>query len=62
MIVGKRDRTVGKYTDLKQQQFSLANHFGLISSDLWLRCQYKLDTNRQLGRAGKGNTLGSPGS
>lgn len=54
MVVGKRDRTANKYNDLKDQHFSLANHFGLISSDLWLHCQYKLDGNRQLGQSGKG--------
>lgn len=54
MIVGKRDRSAGKYQDLKEQHFSLSNHCGMISSDLWLRCQYKLDANRQLGGAGRG--------
>ena len=48
MIVGKRDRS------LKEQHFSLSTHYGLIPSGLWLQCQYKLDTNRQLGNAGKG--------
>ncbi|MCI2105802.1 MAG: recombinase family protein [Intestinimonas sp.] len=54
MVVGKRSRTVNKYNDLKNQHFSVANHFGFIPSDLWLQCQYKLDTNRQLGQSGKG--------
>ena len=54
MIVGKRDRSVGKYQDLKEQHFSLSTHYGLIPSDLWLKCQYKLDTNQQLRNAGKG--------
>ena len=54
MIVGKRNRSVGKYQDLKDQHFSLANHYGLIPSDLWLSCQYKLDANRQLGGKGRG--------
>lgn len=54
MIVGKRDRSAGKYQDLKEQHFSLSTHYGLIPSGLWLQCQYKLDTNRQLGNAGKG--------
>lgn len=54
MIVGKRDRTAGKYRDLAGQHFSLATHAGVISSDLWLRCQYKLDANRQLGGNGRG--------
>ena len=54
MIVGKRDRSAGKYQDLKEQHFSLSTHYGLIPSDLWLKCQYKLDTNQQLRNAGKG--------
>ena len=54
MVVGKRDRSAGKYQDLKEQHFSLSTHYGLIPSDLWLRCQYKLDNNRQLGSAGRG--------
>lgn len=54
ILIGKRDRSAGKYQDLKDQHFSLANHFGIIPADLWLSCQYKLDENRQVGRAGKG--------
>lgn len=54
MLIGKRDRSAGKYQDVKEQHLSLANHYGLIPADLWLRCQYKLDQNRQIGRSGKG--------
>ena len=54
MVVGKRDRSAGKYQDLKDQQFSLANHCGVIPSQLWLDCQHKLDRNRQLGGRGRG--------
>ena len=54
MIVGKRDRSAGKYQDLNEQHFSLSTHYGLVPSGLWLRCQYKLDANRQLGGAGRG--------
>lgn len=54
MIVGKRDKNAGKYQDLKAQHFSLSTHYGLVSSELWLRCQYKLDANRQLGNSGRG--------
>lgn len=54
MIVGKRDRNAGKYQDLKEQHFSLSTHYGLIPSDLWLKCQYKLDANQQLRNAGRG--------
>ena len=54
MVVGKRDRSAGKYQDLREQHFSLSTHYGLIPSDLWLQCQYKLDRNRQLAGAGRG--------
>lgn len=54
MIVGKRDKNAGKYRDLAGQHFSLATHAGVIPSELWLRCQYKLDANRQLGGNGRG--------
>lgn len=54
MLIGKRDRSAGKYQDVKHQHLSLANHFGLIPSRIWLQCQYKLDANRRLGGAGRG--------
>lgn len=54
MIVGRRDRNAGKYQDLKDQHFSLSSHTGVIPSELWLQCQYKLDANRQLGGNGRG--------
>lgn len=54
MVVGKRNRTANKYNDLENQHFSLANHFGYISAELWLKCQYKLEHNRQLGGNGRG--------
>ena len=58
-MIGKRDRSKGKYRDLEQQHFSLANHQGFIPADLWLRCQEKLDRNRQLatGASGKHSWL-----
>ena len=54
ILVGKRDRSSGTYQDLREQHFSLANHLGLIPAGLWLRCQYKLESNRQLGGKGRG--------
>lgn len=54
MVVGKRDRSAGKYQDLKEQHFSLSNHYGTVPSEVWLPCQYKLDSNRQLGGKGRG--------
>lgn len=54
LVIGKRDRSAGKYQDLKDQHFSLANHMGIIPADLWLRCQYKLDKNSQIRGTGRG--------
>ena len=54
LVVGRRDRSAGKYRDLKEQRFSLSAYYGLIPSSLWLQCQYKLDRNRRLGGAGRG--------
>lgn len=53
-VIGKRDRSKGKYQDLKDQHFSLTNHTGFIPSELWLRCQEKLDKNRQIPNASAG--------
>ena len=54
MVVGRRDRSAGRYQELKEQHFSLSAHYGLIPSGLWLQCQYKLERNRRLGGAGRG--------
>ena len=54
ILIGRRDRSAGKYQDRKDQRLALANHFGIIPPELWLNCQCKLDENRQIGRAGKG--------
>ena len=47
-VIGKRDRSKGKYQDLDQQHFSLSNHQGFISADLWLKCQAKLEQSKQI--------------
>ena len=47
-VIGKRDRSKGKYRDLDQQQFSLSNHQGFISADLWLKCQMRLEQSKQI--------------
>jgi len=43
-----------KFTDLSQSYVTLALHKGLIPADLWLRCQHKLDNNKQIKNNGKG--------
>lgn len=47
-VIGKRDRSKGKYQDLDQQHFSLSNHQGFIPAELWLRCQAKLEKGKQI--------------
>ena len=54
MLLGKRDRCAGTYQNAKEQCLVRASHQGLIPAQLWLRCQHKLDTNRQLGNRGRG--------
>lgn len=46
-VIGKRDRSKGKYRDLDQQHLSLSNHQGFIPAKLWLECQAKLDQAHQ---------------
>lgn len=47
-VIGRRDRSRGKYQDLDQQHVSLSNHQGFIPAGLWLRCQAKLEENAQV--------------
>lgn len=54
LLVGKRDASQRKYTNVKDHVVSILNSPGIIPSDLWLRCQNKLQQNRQLGNSGKG--------
>lgn len=54
LLVGKRKASDRKYTSLKDHSASVMNSQGFVPADLWLRCQLKLDSNRQLGNSGKG--------
>lgn len=54
LLIGKRDRSAGKYTELADCHFSPANHKGFIPAAIWLQCQHKLDRNRQIKNTGKG--------
>jgi DNA invertase Pin-like site-specific DNA recombinase len=53
-IVGKRSASDKKYTKLENHVVSLTNFSGIIPSDIWLKCQYKLDNNKQIKNTGKG--------
>ncbi len=54
MLVGKHTGSERKYTDMRDHTAAVLNSVGLVSSELWLRCQDKLSHNRQIGNAGKG--------
>ncbi|WP_027399261.1 recombinase family protein [Anaerovorax odorimutans] len=53
-LYGKRKRSERKYTRLDDHVLSIALHDGVIDSNSWLRCQEKLNSNVQIGNAGKG--------
>lgn len=53
-IVGKRSASDRKYTKLENHVVSLTNFSGTIPSDIWLKCQNKLDSNSQIKNTGKG--------
>ncbi|HEX3027696.1 MAG TPA: recombinase family protein, partial [Clostridia bacterium] len=54
IIVGKRLSGERKYADLSAHLFALGAHEGVIDSQEFLACQYKLDANRQIKNTGKG--------
>ncbi len=53
-LFGKREPNERKYTNVENHILTIAPHKGLIDSWTWLRCQYKLDSNKQLKNSGKG--------
>jgi site-specific DNA recombinase len=53
-LYGKRDTNERKYTNVKDHVLSLALHQGIVSSPVFLKCQYKLDENKQIKNTGKG--------
>ena len=54
LLVGKRDRALRKYADVKGHAVSVLNSEGFVPADLWLVCQQKLLHNRQVGTGGTG--------
>ncbi|MDD3570336.1 MAG: recombinase family protein [Lachnospiraceae bacterium] len=54
MLVGKRDRGRDKYNQVDRQYFSISLHEGIIPSEIWIRCNEKLDENKQVPNNGKG--------
>lgn len=53
-VIGKRDRTNNKYNALSGQMMTVANHEGIIESDLWLKVQDKLSENIQISKVNAG--------
>jgi DNA invertase Pin-like site-specific DNA recombinase len=53
-LYGKRDRGANKYNSEELQVLSLSIHDGIIDSQTFLKCQRKLNSNRQIKNTGKG--------
>ncbi len=53
-LYGKRDRGANKYRNLTENTLALSLHNGVVSSNLFLKCQYKLVQNKQIKNSGKG--------
>lgn len=53
-VIGRRDRGNGKYNSAEAQMITIANHFGIIESSLWLQVQDKLSRNKQISRTNAG--------
>lgn len=54
-LIGKHNVSTEKCKDFKDNILSIMNFPGVIPSVIWLKCQYKLDRNRQFKNSGKGN-------
>jgi hypothetical protein len=53
-LYGKRQANERKYTDVTDHVLSLGLHKGVIDARIWLLCQAKLDSNRQIKNTGMG--------
>lgn len=54
-LYGKRDRGQNKYSDIEDYLLDIAFHDGVIDAGTWLKCQYKLENNRQVKNTGSGS-------
>lgn len=54
MLYGKREANERKYTNIRDQNVAILNSVGVVSAELWLRCQEKLARNAQIKNSGKG--------
>lgn len=53
-LYGKRESNERKYTNVENHVLSIGLHEGVVDSNTWLLCQYKLDSNKQIKNSGKG--------
>ncbi len=53
-IFGKRKKNERKFTNVENHILSIGLHEGVIDSNTWLLCQYKLDSNKQIKNSGRG--------
>lgn len=53
-VIGRRARDKNKYNSREGQMLTVANHKGLIDSELWIRVQQKLNKNPQISRKNAG--------
>lgn len=51
-LYGKRPANAAKYTNLENQLVTIAQHDGVVDSDTWLACQYRLEQNTQIKNTG----------
>lgn len=56
VVVGKRKASDRKYSRLDNHSVSVLQSEGVVSSELWLKCQNKLAQNQQIGNSGKGTS------
>ncbi len=54
ILVGKRDTNKRKYTDVSEHLLALGTHEGIVDSQMFLACQAKLETNKQIKNTYKG--------
>ena len=54
LLYGKRGANERKYTNIRDQNVVMLNSVGIVSAELWLKCQEKLAHNAQVRNSGKG--------
>lgn len=50
-----KEKNKDKFSHLDKCHFTIAPHQGIIDSETWLRCQYRLDKNKKFKGDGKGS-------